>query len=171
MNKLLIVAILSIGFVACGSDNENPTCICPSQGEHFESCEYYECEAGGCEIDARNQSETITIAEGKIVTVNFMTKLGTTPTWWNTLVSALENRAGGFAIGNFSLTVIADGTGGFVAGVPGSKTATVSDTWLSQSDYNTMRIAINEILDDWGIAMEKSTIRAMICIFDTLTLN
>jgi hypothetical protein len=95
------------------------------------------------------QSKTITIAEGKTVTVNYTALPGTTPAWWNTLEQALRNMMAGFSNGNYTLNVTPNGTDGFIAGASGSKSATVSNAWLSKSDYNAMRISISGIQDDW----------------------
>jgi hypothetical protein len=109
------------------------------------------CDNGGNnDPKPEEQNTPIPIAEGKTVTVTYWALPNTTPVWWDTLVSALENRAGGFASGNFTLNVTTNGTNGFIAGEIGSGTATVSETYLSQTDYETMRTAINGILDDWG---------------------
>ncbi|MDR0502788.1 MAG: hypothetical protein LBH16_05640 [Treponema sp.] len=98
------------------------------------------------------QSKDITIAEGKTATVNFMALPETTPTWWDTLSDVFVNRANSFALGHYTLNVQSAGTDGFVAGAPGSKTATVSETYLSTTDYTTMRADMNSILGSW-IAM------------------
>jgi hypothetical protein len=108
----------------------------------------------GCNQDASPQSaatpvpqsKNITVGTNKTVTVNFTALPDTTPAWWSNLESALKNLGTSFFVGNYTLNVTS-GTGGFVK--TGSKTATVSETWLSQSDYETLRVSINAMLEDW----------------------
>jgi hypothetical protein len=66
IKKITIVLVIALFFIAgavsCGDDNgekpDEPTCVCPPQGEHFLTCEEYGCEIGGCEITekARDQA-------------------------------------------------------------------------------------------------------------------
>jgi hypothetical protein len=101
------------------------------------------------------RSENITIAAGKTVTVNFTaTTKNDKPEWWDDLEGALQALASVFVPGNYILNVTSDGTDGFAAS--GSKTATVSDDWLSKSDTVAMYLAVNDILADWIIAMSNS---------------
>jgi hypothetical protein len=95
------------------------------------------------------QSKVITIATGKTVTVNFTALPGTTPAWWGTLESAFQSRASSFDIGHYTLIVKITGTDGFVAGGTGSKTATVSESFLSTSDYTAMRTSMGAITENW----------------------
>jgi hypothetical protein len=105
------------------------------------------------------RSEDITIAANKTVTVNFTAKPGVTPTWWGTLEEVFQALAAGFDIGHYTLNVTSDGTGGFVVGDPGSKTATVSETFLSESDYTTMGMSMGAMVDLWGAVANLNNAR------------
>jgi hypothetical protein len=97
------------------------------------------------------QSRDITIATGKTVTVNFTALPGTTPAWWDTLESVFHERAAAFDPGHYTLIVKTTGTDGFVVGETGSKTATVSEAFLSASDYTAMRASMGPIVGTWII--------------------
>jgi len=93
--KIVALALTPITafLLSCGNDKKpdepiEPECVCPPQGEHFLTCEEYGCEIGGCEIDARNQSETIDLFEGKTATV----KGKFTDTEWNDVAEKIANR-------------------------------------------------------------------------------
>jgi len=94
------------------------------------------------------QSKVITIDTGKTVTVNFTALPGTTPAWWDTLISVFENRKDAFSTIHHILNVQSTGTGGFVA--VGNKTATVSESFLSASDFTAMRASMGPIVTDWN---------------------
>ena len=109
-----------------------------------------------CKQDATStpvpQSKDITIATGKTVTVNFTALPGTTPAWWDKLETALTTASGGFGSGDFILNVQSSGTGGFV-GVDGSKTATVSNAFLSNSIPSAILTSLGDAMNaGWGVA-------------------
>jgi hypothetical protein len=120
-----ILAIIVFAIIACGDDNPDPEPV--------------------------KQSKNITIADGKTVTVNFTALPDTTPIWWNTLEDVFHNLADMFDIGHYTLNVNPNGTDGFVVGEYGTKTATVSDVFLSTSDYATMRQSMGPMVNDWII--------------------
>ena len=101
------------------------------------------CDTGDGKVP---QSKDITVGTNKTVTVNFTALPGTTPAWWDTLESALKSLGTGFPVGNYTLNVTS-GTSSFVKA--SSKTATVSDAWLSKSSYDEIRTGINGINDAW----------------------
>ena len=123
---IALVAIITIGIIACKEDEPDP--------------------------QPTAQSKDITIATGKTVTINYTAIPNTTPSWWDKLESALKDRQGGFAPGNFTLNVTTSGTDGFVAGVEGSGTATVSEAFLLASDFQAIRLSIAGALTYWGVA-------------------
>jgi len=101
------------------------------------------------------QAKDITIAESKTVTVNYHALPGATPTWWTTLEDVFHDRAAGFGTFHYTLNVIYTGTEGFVAGGVGSgRTATVSNAFLSSSDYTTMRASMGPMVAMW-VAMHS----------------
>ena len=95
------------------------------------------------------QSKDITLAAGKKVTVNFTALPGATPTWWGKLSSQLQVFGAGFPTGNYTLNVTPNGTGGFVAGATGSKTATVGENWLSNAQDTDIGSSIASVLMAW----------------------
>jgi hypothetical protein len=95
------------------------------------------------------QSRDITIATGKTVTVNFTALPGTTPAWWNTLVSVFDDRKVAFDPGHYILNVQSTGTAGFAASGVGTKTVTVSEAFLSASDFTAMRNSMGPIVSAW----------------------
>jgi len=95
------------------------------------------------------QSKDITIAEGKTVTVKYTAMPNTTPVWWGTLDSVFKSRATAFDLGHYTLIVKTTGTDGFTVPSPGNKTATVSDAFLSASDYTAMRNSMGLITEQW----------------------
>jgi len=123
---LCIVALCIVAFIGCKEDTPDPQPV--AQYKIF--------------------SKTNINGDLKI-TVNYTALPNTTPTWWNTLESVFNDREDAFGAGNFILNVKTTGTDGFVAGTAGSKTATVSEAFLSSSDYATMRVSMGPIVNDW----------------------
>jgi uncharacterized repeat protein (TIGR02543 family) len=95
------------------------------------------------------QEKDITFYTGKTVTIKYTALPGTTPVWWDKLVSVFENRAPGFFVGHYTLNVQTSGDSGFVVISPPSTTATVSEAYLLSTDYATMRIDMNNLLGLW----------------------
>jgi len=100
-------------------------------------------------------SENITIAAGKTFAVNFTALPNTTPAWWSKLSSKLQQLESGFPAGNYTLTVTPSGTGGFVAGTSGSKTATVGESWLNNATDDQMMMSLAGMVGTWT-AMNKN---------------
>jgi len=117
-NLLILAIILLIGFIvnSCGDDDEQPQ---PTQ-----------------------QSKDIILAAGKKVTVTYTALPGATPSWWSKLSTQLQSMEVGFPAGTYTLTVTPDGTDAFVAGAEGSKSATVSESWLSSANDTDVLMSI-----------------------------
>jgi len=125
-NLLILAIILLIGFIvnSCGGgDDEQPQ---PTQ-----------------------QSKDITLAAGKKVTVTYTALPGATPSWWGKLSTQLQFVEVGFPTGTYTLTVTPTGTAGFVAGAEGSKSATVSDSWLSSANDTEVLMSMGGIISIW----------------------
>ena len=125
-NLLILAIILLIGFIvnSCGGDDEQPQ---PTQ-----------------------QSKDITLAAGKKVTVTYTALPGATPSWWSKLSSQLQSIEVGFPAGTYTLTVTPDGTDAFVAGAEGSKSATVSESWLSSANDTDVLMSIAGAIAIWA---------------------
>ena len=107
----------------------------------------------GCPTEQEEQtpvsrSENITLAAGKTMTVHFTALPSATPAWWSKLSLFLQSIELDFPAGTYILTVTPDGTGSFVAGAAGTKTATVGENWLYGADNSDM-LSIFGILDAW----------------------
>jgi len=100
------------------------------------------------------QSKDIIIRDDVTCTINYIAVTGTTPVWLDTLVSVFENRAAVFFAGHYTLTVQTTGTDGFVAGAAGTKTATVSDAFLTASDYTAMRASMGPMISSWMVMIQ-----------------
>jgi len=126
------------------------SCKCPNGTEHENlPC----CDGTGCNCTEKlklvEKSETIDVRSDVTMTIKYMVLDDVLPEWWDTLMSVIENRKGTFLAGHYTLIVESDGDDGFVAGAAGSKTATVSDAFLTASDYDTMRSGIRGIINAW----------------------
>jgi len=101
------------------------------------------------------QSGVITLAPGKTVTAIFVALPNTTPAWWSKLDSQLQLLKEGFPAGNRTLTVTPNGTGGFVAGTPGSKMVTVGESWLNNATDLEVLDSLLDITVQW-YSLEKT---------------
>jgi len=125
-----------------------------------------DCKCSDCETPAQPtaQTATINLAPGKTMVINYDAVTGTTPEWWNILISTLVNRQAGFGAGEYILNVESGGTAGFVSAGPGSRTATVSEAYLLNTDYETIRNDIGTSGGAWTAMLEmfdnsKNTVR------------
>jgi len=145
-NLLILVIVFLIGFIVTSCDKEEiePKCECnPKHHETACTCDGVDC------VCTMPQAKDITIAEGKTVTVNYYALPGATPTWWKTLEDVFHDLSAGFSAGHYTLNVEYTGTSGFVSGTPGSRTATVSNTFLSNSDFATIRQSMGPMMSGW----------------------
>jgi len=147
-NKIYVLGIiLLIGFIVISCDKEETESKCECNPKHHETA----CTCNGVDcVCIMPQAKDITIAEGKTVTVNYYSLPGATPTWWKTLEDVFHNLSAGFGTVHYTLNVQYTGTDGFVAGGPGSgRTATVSNTFLSNSDFAAMKASMGPIVGSW----------------------
>jgi len=151
-NLLVLAIIFFIGFIvtSCVKEETEPKCECNLK-HHETACT---CDGVDC-VCTMPQAKDITIAEGKTVTVNYYALPGATPIWWKTLEDVFHDRAAGFGTFHYTLNVEYTGTDGFVAGGVGSgRTATVSNTFLSNSDYASIRQSMGPMVAMW-VAMDN----------------
>jgi hypothetical protein len=96
------------------------------------------------------QSKTITLANGKTVTVNFTALPNITPIWFSKLETQLSLLKGTFPNGNYILIVETGNlNNGFEVKNSGSKTATVSEKWLSSATELEILDGLLDITSDW----------------------
>ena len=107
------------------------------------------CDNNNNDPELIEQSKDIIFGTDKTVTVKYTALPNTTPVWWDTLVLVFDDRKASFDPAHYTLIVQYIGTEGFVAGVAGSKKATVSNTFLLNSDYTTMRASMGPIVGYW----------------------
>jgi hypothetical protein len=96
------------------------------------------------------QSKSVDIGANKTMTVKFMALPDVTPDWWAKLEGFLSGAGAEFTgLGDYIITVTPEGTGGFVAGPRGTKTATVSEAFLRENPVTVIGPSIAGIIPDF----------------------